>query len=271
MANLIRSAKSGNYWTTNELEAYNISIVEQDQRTFFGGSLPPYAGPAGFIEHEDRVQGLDAASLALIKRLDLAMELIEGEESAVDDFAAEIFRALGYETEQTVVRTRKNIRLLMCGEDVYAKTDVCLIDADSNILLLVQEDKTHMSASHPEPQLVAEAIAAFQRNNSIRVNKLFLEPLQTHVFPGITMVGTFPRFYKVNVTADLDQNIRYGTYPSTETIIYRHTPRVPRRQSEGMRPLMNRKLVLRCYEAFKRFVLPDEGFRPSSFSALFDG
>ena len=61
MANLIRSAKSGSDWTTNELLAYNISIVEQDER----GPLPAYAGPAGFVQHEDRVHGLDAASLAL--------------------------------------------------------------------------------------------------------------------------------------------------------------------------------------------------------------
>jgi hypothetical protein len=262
MANIIRSAKSGSDWTTNELTAYNISIIEQDQDAFFGGPLPPYTGPAGFVQHEDRMHGLDATSLALIKPLDLAMKLIEGEESPVHDFAAEILRTLGYETEQTVVRTRKNIRLLMCGETVYAKTDVCLIDADSEILLLVQEDKTHISASDPEPQLVAEAVAAFQHNNSIRVNDLFLQPLQRHVFPGITMVGTFPRFYKVNVTADLDHSIRYGVYPLTETVVHRHTPRVPRRRSEGMRPLMNRKLVLRCYEAFKRFVLPEEGIHP---------
>jgi hypothetical protein len=84
--------------------------------------------------------------------------------------------------------------------------------------------------------------------------------MQMCVFPGITMVGTFPRFYKVTVTADLDLSIRQGQYPHTETVVHRHTPRVPRRRSEGMRPLMNRKHVLRCFEAFKRFVFPEEGW-----------
>ena len=88
MANLIRSAKSGSEWTTNELTAYNISIIEQGQDAFFGAPLPPYTGPAVFVQHKDRVHGLDVTSLALIKRLDLAMKLIEGEESAVDGFAA---------------------------------------------------------------------------------------------------------------------------------------------------------------------------------------
>ena len=66
-------------------------------------------------------------------------------------------------TDQTVIRTRKNIRLLIYVWPiaVYAKTDVCVIDAASEILLLVQEDKTHTSPSDPEPQLIAEAIGAF--------------------------------------------------------------------------------------------------------------
>jgi hypothetical protein len=259
MANLIRLAKSGSSWGTNELEAYNISIVEQGQRAFFGDPLPAYTGPTGFLQHEDRVQGLDASSLALIKRLDLAMEIMEGEESAVDDFAAELLRVLRYETDKTVVRTRKNIRLSMCGEQVYAKTDVCVLDADSKILLLVQEDKAHINPADPEPQLVAEAIAAFQANNEKRVNDLFLDPLRDKVFPGITMTGTFPRFYKIRVTNDLDHCVRHGLYPATKTTVHRHTPRVPRRRSDGMRPLDNRELILRCYEAFRQFVLPDEG------------
>jgi len=259
MANLLRFAKSGSSWGTNELEAYNISIVEQGQETFFGGPLPAYTGPAGFLQHEDRVQGLDASSLALIKRLDLAMKVMDGEESAVDDFAAELLRAMGYETEETVIRTRKSIRLIMCGEQVYAKTDVCVLDADSEILLLVQEDKTHINPQDPEPQLIAEAIATFQSNNAKRVNDLFLNPLQSMVLPGITLTGTFPRFYKIRVTADLDHCVRHGLYPAAQTVVYRHTPRVPRRRSDGMRPLDNRGVILRCYEAFRQIVLPQQG------------
>ncbi|KAF9053180.1 hypothetical protein BJ165DRAFT_1523902 [Panaeolus papilionaceus] len=256
MANIVRLAKLGGDWKFNELLAYHIVVQEQDQAEFFGGPLPEYAGPVGFIEHENRVQGLDTPSLALMKRLDLAMRLKEGEESAVDDFAAELLRVMGYEGDETVVRTRKSLQLQMCGEVLFAKTDVCLMDASSEILLLVQEDKTHINPSDPEAQLIAEAIAAFQENNAKRVNDRFLEPLEMQVIPGITMDGTFPRFYKIKVTADLDQCVRLGQYPEAQTIVYRHTPRVPRRRSDGMRPLDNRKLVLRCYEAFKKFVYP---------------
>jgi hypothetical protein len=157
--------------------AYHITIQEQDQAQFFDGPLPEYAGPVGFIEHEDRVQGLDAPSLALIKRLDLAMKIWEGEESGVDDFAAELLRAMGYERDHTIVRTRKSIRLHICGEIVTAKTDVCIMGVSSEILLLVQEDRSHINFSDPEAQLIAAAIAVFQENTK-RVNDLFSEPLE---------------------------------------------------------------------------------------------
>ena len=255
MADIVRLAKSGSNWTSNELVSYNIIIQEHDEAQFFHGPLPEYVGPLGFIEHEDRIQGLDAASLSLIKRLDLAMNILEGEESAVVDFAVELLRVMGYERHDTVVRTRKTIRLLMCGQLVLTKTDVCLMDSSSQILLILQEDKSQINPSDPEAQLIAEAIAAFQENNAKRVNDLFLELLETQVIPGITMLGTFPTFYKVKVTADLDHSVRFGQYPETQTVVYRHTPRVPER-SDGMRPLDNRKLVLRCYEAFKKFVYP---------------
>ncbi len=55
MANMIRSAKSGNEWTMNELNAYNIQITFQDAATFFGAvPLPPPA------VSEDILAALDA-------------------------------------------------------------------------------------------------------------------------------------------------------------------------------------------------------------------
>ncbi|KAF8872397.1 hypothetical protein BD779DRAFT_1613824 [Infundibulicybe gibba] len=261
MANLIRLAKLGSSWGRNELDAYNIAVVEQEQELFFGGPfpayLPAYTGLDGFTTHENRVQELDESTLSLMKRLDLAMRVVEGEESAVDDFVVELLRVLKYETKQTVIRTRKT-------------PDICILDPDSGILLLAQEDKSHINLQDPEAQLIAEAIAAFQTNNKKRTDQLFLDPLEewlmtaldeppTSIFPGITMFRTFPRFYKIRVTAELDQCVRHGTYPATKTTVYRHTPRVPGRSIDGMKPLDNRKHILQCYEAFKRFVLPGYG------------
>jgi len=84
-----------------------------------------------------------------------------------DDFVAELLRAMGYETEDTVVRTQQNILLTMGGKMVFNKTDVCLLDVNSEIPLLVQEDKTHINPSDPEAQLIAKAIGAFQEDNAI--------------------------------------------------------------------------------------------------------
>ena len=49
MANIVRLAKSGSDWTSNDLVAYHIAIQEQDRDQFFGGPLPEYVGPVGFI------------------------------------------------------------------------------------------------------------------------------------------------------------------------------------------------------------------------------
>jgi len=147
----------------------------------------------------------------------------------------------------------------MNGEIVYAKTDVCIQNVNSEILLLVQEDKTHINPADPEAQLVAEAIAAFQANNATRQRDLFFPPLKSYIFPGITMIGTFPRFYKIKITEELDQGVRFAHYPTMKTVIERHTPRVPRRRSDGMRSLDNRVKILQCYEAFKKVVYQQQG------------
>ncbi len=72
----------------------------------------------------------------------------------------------------------------VCGEQRHAKTDVCVMDNHDRILLLVQE---HLEGTDPEPQPIAEAIAAFYNNNNTRMRILTLDPLQSKVIPGITM------------------------------------------------------------------------------------
>lgn len=162
-----------------------------------------------------------------------------------------------------MVRTHKDIPLYICGEWTHTKTDVCVIDRNQNsIILLVhnsQEDKRHMEGD-PIPQLVANAIAAFQHNNHIR-QQSGLPPLDSKVMPGITMIGTSPIFFKVHIPNYLIPSIESGRvlnhlqpYP---TIVEMHVPvipRPPRRFSEGMRLLENRSVILACFEAFKQFL-----------------
>jgi hypothetical protein len=188
--------------------------------------------------------------------MDLAMLPVDAEESAVNDFAVLLLQELGYLPVGRVIRTRKDIPLVICGENRHAKTDVCIID-DGGILLLVQEDKRHAVAGNPVPQLVAEAIAAFHSNNVTREQTFGLPRLPSKVVPGITMKGTSPTFFKVLVTQELATAVMGGVYPTTETIVQAHLPTIPRpldRLNEGMKPLDNRLLIMACFEAFKQFV-----------------
>lgn len=68
---------------------------------------------------------------------------------------------------------------------------------ETTILLVIQEDKRAMSVMDPEPQLIAEAIAAYQWNNQMCTNKLNQLTLDMMTIPCITMVSTWPMFYLV--------------------------------------------------------------------------
>ena len=82
------------------------------------------------------------------------------------------------------------------------------------VFLLLQEDKLS-SFKDPEPQLIAEAIAAYAVNNKVRQDSLSLPLLPSIPFPAITMIGTSPNFYKITVTAELSAAVQQGTYPAT--------------------------------------------------------
>ena len=72
------------------------------------------------------------------------------------------------------------------------------------------------------------------------------------------MLGTTPTFYKIPVAKELVYNDRHGTYPPQSThvsVCYPPVPRPNRRRSEGMKPLDNRREILRCYEAFSMRLL----------------
>jgi hypothetical protein len=113
-----------------------------------------------------------------------------------------------------------------------------------------------LAADDPEPQLIAEAIAAFYGNNRRR-KQIGLPPISSKVFPGITLTGSAPTFYKIPITEDLLRGITTAQYPTQETVVHKLTPPVPdtlRLPEEGMKPLANRHVILQCFEAFKRFI-----------------
>jgi hypothetical protein len=185
-----------------------------------------------------------------VRYMDLAMSPVPAEESAVVDFVVCLLTLLGYVPRTRMTRTRADIPLTICGEQCHAKIDVCVVDED-DFLLLVQEDNEQKD---PEPQLIAETIAAFQANNTRRTRVLGQD---AKVVLGVTLVGSSPTFYKIPVTKKLAQAVALGHFPATPTVVYAHLPAVPRparRLSEGMKPLDNRRHILSCYEAFRQFL-----------------
>ena len=250
--------ESGSDWTINDLTAYNNTIVQQDAATFFGqADLPAPPHYPDLLNKLTADEMSDDESYQVIRYIDLVMDPVPGEKSAVDNFAIQLLRVMGYLGRALGgnLRSRKDIPLFICGGWRHAKTDVCVMDRTGH-LLLVQKDKRHLEVVDPKPQLVAKAIAAVQSNNRTR-DLLGLDPLDIKVMAGITMTGTSPTFFKIPVTLELIEAIQRGEYPATPTVVAMHYPAVPRpahRLSEGMRPLDNRRCIRACFEAFRQFV-----------------
>jgi hypothetical protein len=72
------------------------------------------------------------------------------------------------------------------------------------------------------------------------------------------MVGTAPTFYKIPVTEEIIISLATAQYPPHVTIVEKLIPPVPfpaRLANDGMKPLVNRHIILQCFQAFKQFVV----------------
>lgn len=263
MAHIIRMAKPGSEWRDNELTAYNITVVAKTVQQFFGvdaDQLPVPSVNRVIFENVECPNGpIETNDREFFDYLNEAMSIAPNEESAVDDFAAHLLKLLGYNSPGRLVRQRKHIPFYICGTDSHAKTDVCVYDRIMGILLLMQEDKRFMElAVNPEPQLIAEAIAAFAQNNRA-LERVGRAVLKKKMIPGITMIGTAPTFFKIHVTQDLVNAVAQARYPVKPTTVERlilplSAESLGLIQQNGMRPLTNRLAILRCFEAFKQYV-----------------
>lgn len=283
MANLIRSSKPGNEWTDNDLQSYNIKVVaEPDVEAFFGIPALPAANVSNVI-----LDNLDMPGGDLTPGEENFFKLLEDAnykpalEACVDDFARFLLEMLGFNSGRTRrVHTRRELKMLMCGTIVSAQTDVAITEKVGNgsrYVLLVQEDKVRtqpirsvfriliqlyqrylaqLSEGEPEPQLMAEALAAFRENNQARARD-GQPPIVAHTFPAIIMIGTAAVFYKIPITQELAQAVGAGTYPEHATIVQKFQPPVDdvdEYLTVGMANLGNRRSVFECYEALKHLV-----------------
>lgn len=71
---------------------------------------------------------------------------------------------------------------------------------------------------------------------------------------GIRMAGTTPIFYHIPVSTKLLDAVDIASFPEDKTVVFRFIPPVPDLNqyfSDGMRPLVNRRIILQCFDAFK--------------------
>jgi len=254
MANLIRSPKSSSDWSPNELIAYNITVTTQSLQEFFRGrnTEPPLDGiNPSLINSAVDADDVSDDTFHYLTHLDLATRAVQ--ESMLDGFSKETLRILGFQERGLSIITHFLIPLIICGDNhCFAQTDVCLLDRQSMILLVLQEDKTVFDMAPPEPRVIAEAIAAYQHNNEKR-ETIGHPTLDAMTIPCIVMVGTRPTFYLVPVTRALSIAVMTGQYPETPTEVVKCVTSLGpnRRFNEGMETPEFRRVALQRFVAFK--------------------
>ncbi|KAJ6610451.1 hypothetical protein B0H10DRAFT_1683948, partial [Mycena sp. CBHHK59/15] len=107
-----------------------------------------------------------------------------GQEAAVDLSIMKLLDRLRYAKGRQIIMVliQQSLPLLICGLACSAPTDVCIIE-QVHILLLARADKRLDNNDDPEPQIIADAIAVFQRNNRICERDLHLPLLDRIIIP----------------------------------------------------------------------------------------
>ena len=229
--------------------------------------IPPPEVEENFLDifgtddaHDRIAQGasVEPGIIRLLHNLERSHDITSGaNEPSVDTFSMELLHATQFtdEVQRIYLDVKPNHRLWVCGMKMYAKPDLCIKDANQ-LVVHVQENKAYLNGADPEPQLIAEAISVFW-NNNLRLIDLHMDPLDHDIIPGIIMVGTMPKFYKIPVSIELVDAVRDGTFPELETVVRSFTPPIPPvlQYTEGMQPLDNREAILSYYAAYRHFVL----------------
>jgi hypothetical protein len=241
-------------WDINELMAYNIIVTAISPQQFFpeGTDVPLImAGLDPALATADSDVHVDAdvsdSTLRFLVNLRYATTIMPDHEPAIDTFARGILITVGFEQRRFGVSTA--CRIPFCYDiDEVVQISICLRDFESNMLLLLQADKTQMGPSNVEARIIAGAIAAYQFNNNNR-QKMGLHPLDAMTMPCITMVGSRPTFYLVPVTKTLSDAVMSCQYPSDRTEVLKCD--VTSNLNGGMEAPEYRVVALQYYVAFK--------------------
>jgi hypothetical protein len=104
----------------------------------------------------------------------------------------------------------------------------------------------------PKPQLIAEAIMAYQWNNQMRTTELNRQTLDVMTIPCLTIVSTWPTFYLVQVTKELNTYVAWGEFPKVQIIVRKCSPHHHRMPGEMMIDSLNRQMAFEYYDTFCR-------------------
>jgi len=270
MANIIRSAKPGSDWSTNDLVAYNITIQMQTVVDFFGHELSPidHLDPNLFSSFDpnlhsfDPSTGMSIETYRFFEYLD-SVSFPNPDDSALLAFAHSVLQVTDFDRKiGTLLVILYGLPLTICGDnDRKAILDVCLLSNQLKpvILLLVKRDEPASGSSDPVPPVIAGAIATFQYNNRNRA-KMGLPTLDKMIIPCITVQGTRPLFHKVPVTWHLSDCVATGQFPTQQTVVTCCGPPAPPDAYEGMEFPDYRHTALRYYGAFRD--LAEDFWRP---------
>ena len=247
-------------WTSADLAAFNITVQDQDQDSFFDGPLPEYSGFPGFLETEDIIIPWEI-SHSLATDVEAAREEMYAEPTAAEwtfnsflgsllDFMKYYDRLRTRHPAHTVMRKGEPVRLVVRNETASTIANIEVYHDASNLtMLILQHSQTIIRRSDPEAHLIASAIGAFQQNE--RITKVDLEQ---RVILGITTAEQFiPTFYKIKVTAELDCAVRLGVKPAKQTIVYRHKAQFPKPDEDAM-TLENRRRMVLYLEGFRNLL-----------------
>jgi hypothetical protein len=264
--------KSGSDWDDRDVNFFNISVEQMTNFNEFFGEDISYGFNSDVIEFLSHdlsnviaQQSIDWPTIksrfvrTVIKDL---IGVTKTHKSAVDDLFKSIFQLFEYDSGDRSIRTREILDLDMANSRTQAIPDICIETLELSIKLIVQEDKSynvgndrHFMGHHPEAQLMAEAVAAFQENVKIykRLGKSDIPKAQ--LIPGIVMLGTCPTFYLINMTQELADSVKRGEEPTYETLVKKYMiPNLPINLSDVMLSKEHMLHIAACYKVFKKFV-----------------
>ncbi|TFK58288.1 hypothetical protein BDN72DRAFT_966385 [Pluteus cervinus] len=283
MADIERAPKYGFEWTVDDLKAYNIGIDVVDESTFFGAAgsgaaVPSIDGvldknpniPASIVENTKEPEQMEYEDHATRQFFQFLGNLNAGtadDTKYADEFGVFLLNLMNYNTEGREIHTKKEIEYISCGEQKKALVDVCMTDMQpvEDYVRFLQvnkkssKDLSDVAIHAASASLIAGAVAAFSLNHRL-LQSASSRP-DGIVFPGLTVIGSVPIFFKIPVTQDLVMAVNTGHYPSEPTNVQIIIPTAAVTEETGkvklqldLSDLEMRRNAFRYLEAMKTFL-----------------